>query len=297
LRQEAAGGVVTGSNVAIALFVGVNSSQDSSTVGGLRLASKDRVADVGNAGRTGAVAGNVRVDATHFSIAKIFGTHALVVAVDGRVEGDVFASSAGVAGIHGASISIVTVDSGLGADVVEAAVNDTFVVGIADFGGGFAETIGRIALVDLAGDGRAGDVVEGALVAEDGDLLAGVTGAAKGEAGVGLRTVMRSSNTSNGGIANFVGAKVVVIAINGGEDTSRGGIASVGGAKVAIGTDFGRELAASSILVGIAERCLALVVVRGLAQLRAEALLVASTESFASSTTRVSSEIGTGDRG
>jgi hypothetical protein len=261
------------------------------------LAANDRVADVGNAGRTGAVARNFRVDTAHIRIAKIFGTNALVVARNGRVDGAVYASSVGVAGIHGASISIITVDSGLGADIVEAAVNDTVVVGIADFGSGFAETINRIALVDLARDGSTGDVVEGAFVTEDGGLGACIVGAAKGEAGVGLSTVMSTSNASNGGIANFVCAKVVVVAIDWGEDTSSGGIASIGGAKGAIVTDFGRELAASSILVDIAERHLTLVVVHGLAQLRAEALLVASTESFASRATGVSSDIGTGDRG
>jgi len=301
LGQEASLDVVASSNVAITLFVGVNSSQDSSTVGILSLAAKDRVADVGEAGGTGGVAGNVGIDATRedfaVRIAKIFGTNALVVANNGRVDVGVNAASVGVAGIRGTGISVITVDRGLGALVVEAAVNDTEIVGIADFGSGFAETIRRVALVDLARDGRADDVVEGAPVAEDGGFGAVIVGAAIREAGVGEGTVMSTSNAPDGGIANFVSAKVVVVAIHGGEFTSSGGIARVGSAKGAIGTNFGRELASSSILVGIAERCLALVVVLGLAQLRAEALLVASTETFAARATGISDNIGTGERG
>jgi len=106
---------------------------------------------------------------------------------------------------------------------------------------------------------------------------------------------MGLANTSNRRIAAVIGTDIVVVAIDGGKDTSSVVIARVSSAKVVIGADFGRELATSAILSGVTKWGLALG--GGLAQLRAEALLVASAESFASRTTGVSLNVGTGQSG
>jgi hypothetical protein len=290
---------VTRSNVAVSLFVGINHRENSSTVNIRFLASENRVANrvFANA-RSGTSDGSVL--ASFSGVASISCADRRVIASSGRVERSEDTSSCRVASVICASVIVVTDNSGLDASVSGgvARVNDTFVVRIADFVSSSALSVSRVADVNLAGNEWALNVVDQAEIARVRNRDASISRSSFRAREVvarirGVRgTVNREEDTSYFRIAGISGTFLSVIASNSGGDTSELRVARVGSTSVSvIAYNVSGELATSSVLVGVTEGLDAFVLV--FADIRAQALLIASTESFATSTTWVSLNIVT----
>jgi hypothetical protein len=282
------------------LFVWINYRENSSTVDVVFRASEKGVAS-GFETNVGSVASDGCIDTSSCRGASINGANRAVVTSGSNIERSENTSGAGVARVIGTFVVVITNNGGLDTriGVGVARIDDAFAVGIANFRSGLAFSISWVADVDLAWNSGTGDVIHFASITVNGGASATIGGsvifrASEGVARIwwGGSAVSGKVDTTDFGIARIDGAFLVIVTVQKGVVfASRGRIARVDSASIAIIANFSGELASSSILGSIASWDDAFA--GSFTKIRAEALLVASAESMASSSASISDNVVT----